>query len=75
VHIPFDSYILELSKELFSASPAYLSSEPLPNVGAILFGIMSMLNFTWSLESTDEEIIIRALIPDSRFQIPMSNEQ
>jgi len=68
VHIPFDSFILELSKELFSDSPAYLSSESLPNVGAILFGIMSMLNFTWSLESTDEEIIIMALISDSRFQ-------
>jgi len=70
VHIPFNSLILDLSKVLLSVSPSYLSSEPLPNLGSALFGIMSMLDFTWTLESTGEEIILSATIPNR-----LSNEQ
>lgn len=66
VHMPFNSAVLELSRTLFSTGYTYFSGERLPNVGAILFGIMSMLNFNWSVESTDKEIIIKALIPNFR---------
>jgi hypothetical protein len=65
VHMPFDSAILELSQTLFNLKPSYFSGEPLANLGAILFGIMSMVNFEWGVESTDKEIIIRAEIPNA----------
>jgi hypothetical protein len=64
VHMPFNSVIWELSQTLFNADPSYFFGEPLPNLGAIVFAIMSMVNFKWGVESTDKEIIIRAQIPN-----------
>ncbi len=65
VHVPFNSAILEISQTLFNLNASYFSGEPLANLGAILFGIMSMVNFKWGVESTEKEIIIRAEIPNA----------
>lgn len=65
VHMPFNSEILELSRTLFTADHSYFSGQPLANIGSILFGIMSTLNFNWFVDSTDEEIIIKASIPNA----------